>query len=122
MPLSDRDALPALMDVMTAAGHHDPDACLAHLDAAEAALGERFHQSRAAIHEARNAVTDHDFLRAYRNAYQATCTLTFAFPPDPSRCPPVPVETPFSRDGVCVCGHELAPVANFCEACGARRA
>lgn len=116
----DHDALPALMDVMEAAGFHDLDRVTASLDRAEAALPNRFHQSRAAMREARGAAKSHQWARCWVDAYRAMQTLTGPCPPDLSKCPPRPDDAhSFARAAACSCGADLPPGVRFCAMCGA---
>lgn len=118
--MRDADALPALVAVMTAAGHHDAGECLRLLDVAEVHLGPRFHQSRADLVAAREAVDARDWQRVWRRAWSATTGLTWAFPPDLSTCPPLPGPVAYPREGVrCGCGVEVRADQAFCAMCGA---
>lgn len=121
MPLSDRHALPELIDAMEVAGYHDAERCTRSLLAAEAFLGERFHQSRQAVQGARDAVDQRDFRAVWRWSHIATHTLTWAYPPDSSTCPPYPDDAPFSAATACACGVQLPDVARFCAMCGTPR-
>ena len=120
MPLTDADALPLLIDVMAAAGRHDGPECLHLLDEAESHLGPGFHQARDAIDAARRAAHDSQWVAVWRGVLSATRALTWAFPPDPSLCPPMPGDEPY-LDEACVCGVAWDPTAAFCSTCGARR-
>lgn len=115
----DHDALPALLDVMEAAGFHDLDRVKASLDRADAALGTRFHQSRTHLHSARGAAKSRQWGYCWDDAYRAIVGLAGPFPPDPSKCPPRPDDAiPFLRDATCACGAGLPPGARFCAMCG----
>lgn len=118
-PFSDRDALPALIEVMEAAGFHDLDAVLSALDRAEATLQPGHHKARPDIHAARDAAQAGEWRTCWSRAHQATCGLTWAFPPDITTCPRTPDnDKPFVRGALCECGQPLLPGVRFCGYCG----
>lgn len=119
MPRIDADALPLLIEVMAAAGRHDGTGCLRLLDEAETHLPPgRQHKSRPDIAAARTAAAAGDWPAVYRLAWSATAGLTWAFPPDLTRCPPMPTEIPFTVPARCECGATPAVGAAFCHGCG----
>lgn len=119
MTFSDRDALPALMDVMEAAGFHDLDAVLSALDRAEATLVRGQHKARPDIHAARAAAQAGEWRTCWMRAHQATCGLTWVFPPDITTCAPSPNnDESFVRGALCGCGQPLLPGVRFCAHCG----
>lgn len=119
----DYEALPALHETMEAAGFHDLDRALAALDHAEAALPDRFHQSRTAIQQSRESATAGAWADCWAAAYRAMQTLTGPFPPDISKCALRPDDArPHVRDAACGCGAVLPPGVTFCPTCGARAA
>ena len=119
--MSDHAALPALKEVMEAAGFHDLDRALAALAMAETALGKRFHQSREALQRSRDAAHAGQWEACWRNAHQATHTLTGPLPPDISMCAPRPDDAKaHTRDTTCACGVALSPGVRYCSQCGTK--
>lgn len=115
---NDGAALPALLEVMRAAGAHDLDAVRAAATAAHDAIGSKGpHKARPDINDALTAAETGDWVLCWGRAWQATCGLTHAFPPDKSICPPIPVTTPHVVVD-CVCGTTLRAGSRFCHACG----
>ncbi|KQP62991.1 hypothetical protein ASF47_18440 [Nocardioides sp. Leaf285] len=117
---SDADALPLLLDTMRAAGYHDADSCLSLLSQVETLLGARRHKAKPDVHKAKERAVAGDFPAVWRYCWAATTGLTWAFPPDPGTCPPVPGATPFGSGcaDTCRCGATPPPSARFCPACG----
>lgn len=115
----DAAALPVLTAVMEAAGRHDAQTCLRLLDEAEGHLGAGPHKARIDIDRARAAIESSDWLLVWSAAHAATCGLTWAFPPDVSKCPPAPGAEPYGADVTCGCGQVSPAYARFCSTCGA---
>jgi hypothetical protein len=121
---NDADALPLLMDAMSAAWRHDATGVVAALDAAESHLGTGFHQSRQSVENARDAAHAGEWVKVWGFARQATNTITWAFPPDSSTCPPMPdpdVPGAATNGAWCVaCERTLPTNSSFCIHCGER--
>lgn len=120
----DGDALPLLHDLMREAGHHDAPACSRLVDEVEALLPAKGpHKSKADLVLAREGIAAENWVQVHSAAWGAMCGLTWAFPPDPMTCAPVPEAVPFPRGPkTCRCGAEVRRTANFCHACGRRSA
>ena len=127
MHANDAEALPLLIEAMQAAADQDAPAALEALADADAALTPRRpgaqHKSRADIAAATQAATDatsvEDWQVVWRHAWAATTGLTWAFPPDPAICPPMPRDADDTATAAtCACGQPLPAIARFCPMCG----
>lgn len=121
MPVrTDAAALPLLLEVMRAAGDHD----LAAVEAACAEIeslipgGQRPHKSRPDVEASLAAARAGGWVECWSRAHQATCGLTYAFPPDISLCPAKPGDQPHSVTQCTACETTLLRGAGFCHHCG----
>lgn len=118
--MRDAAALPLLLDVMGAAGRHDRDACIERLTQVRSLLVEcGTTKPMADVDAAMRFTEDEDWVRVWSFAWSATTGLTWAFPPDPSKCPPRPGVEPHVGGLACDgCRDPLPTGANFCPSCG----
>lgn len=115
----DADAVPHLLEAMSAAGQHNLDAFVVSIGNARATLPAGRHKARPDLDLAVQRAEAGEWRAAWGSCHQAMCGLTYAYPPDISTCPTMPDDgAPLSS--VCgSCGHVLPMPGRFCPACGA---
>ncbi len=110
---SDADALPLLVQAMQHASDRDPLAALEPLREARTLCLRG--SAVPTIDEAIGAAEAGDSSLLWTRAQQATCLLTWAFPPDPMLLP----IAPDWRGPDCTCGVPSRTGQRFCTSCGA---